>query len=44
MSLTEYLGYAKAFLDSYGLTPAINAFVIVSLALALYFRFFGSRD
>jgi len=41
MGVTEYLGYAKALLDSYGLTAPITAVVIVTLALFVFQRFFG---
>lgn len=44
MSVSELLGYAKALLDSYGLTSVITATVIVMLAYTVYKRFFGSGE
>jgi len=41
LSVTEYLGYAKALLDQYGLTGVITAVVIVVLAVTVFRRFFG---
>lgn len=43
MSLTEYLGYAKALLDQYGLTAPITAVVVISLAITVFMRFFGGK-
>lgn len=44
MSVTEFLGYAKALLDSLGLTGALSAMVIITLAYVVYRRFFGGGD
>lgn len=44
MSVTEWLGYAKALLDTLGLTGALTAIMIVTVAGVVYVRFFGSRD
>lgn len=44
MSVTEYLGYANALLDTMGVKPAIVAGVIILLAFTVYQRFFGRGD
>lgn len=44
MSVTDYLGYAKALLDQFGLTGALTAVVIITLAYIVYRRFFGGAD
>lgn len=42
-SIAEILGYARAILDSFGLTPFITAFLFISAAAYVYNRFI-SKD
>lgn len=44
MSVTEWLGYATALLDSLQLRGALIAIMIVTVAYVVYRRFFGGGD
>lgn len=41
MTVTEWLGYAKAVSDQWGLTPWVFAFLVLILAFAVYNKFFN---
>lgn len=43
MTFEQYLGYARAVLDSFGLTTAITVITFVAVAWYIYNRFFN-RD
>jgi hypothetical protein len=40
MTFEQILGYARAVLESFGLTTAISVIVFVSVAVYIYDRFF----
>lgn len=44
MSVTDFLGYGNALLDTLGIKGALVAVVIITVAWNVYNRFFGGGD
>lgn len=40
MSVAEYLGWARSLLDSLGITNAVIAIIVISIAAVMLRRFF----